>query len=147
MASEQIEQVLREKYARYLNIQQTVQAYRLLYENNRRDLEELLITIDALEKIKNRNLKLLNGFISLGPNVFIYVKGEIGDKILVNVGANTCVYMTIDDAISTLREREDSLRESLNKISKTIEDLIQVAEELEREIVSLQNYLRAHRKT
>lgn len=144
---QQIEQVLREKYARYLSIQQTMQAYRLLYESNRRDLDELLTTIDALEKIKSRGMKSLDGFISLGPSVFIHVRGEIGGKILVNVGANTCVYMSIDDAILTLREREDSLRESLNRISKAIEDLIRVAEELEGEITSLQSYLKASRKT
>ncbi len=147
MSEQQIEQVLREKYARYLNLQQTIQAYRLLHETNRKRLEELMVTIDALEKIKNRSIKDLEGFIALGPGVFIFVRGTIGKKILVNVGANVGVYMSIDDAISELREREKNLRGSLEKIAKTIDDLIKVAVELEREIVSLQNYLREKKKT
>jgi len=146
MSTEQIEQVLREKYARYLNVQQTIQAYRLLHETNRRRLEELIVTIDALEKIKGRMIKEIEGFIALGPGVFIFVKGKVGEKILVNVGANIGVYMSIDDAISELKEREKGLRDSLEKIARTIEDLVRVAVELEREIVSLQNYLRGQKK-
>ena len=109
-SKEQIRQVLQEKVARYVNIQQSVRAYQLVYEVQRNQLEELITTREALQNLKGRKIERFEGFASLGSGVFIYVSGNVGEKILVNVGANIGVMMSIDDALKILQEREEKIR-------------------------------------
>ena len=141
ITKEEIQRVLQEKIARYVNLQQTVKAYQLVYEVQRNQLEELIITKEALKNIKKRDIKKLEGFTSLGSGVFIHVNGTVGEKILVNVGANIGVYMSVDDAIEILEQREEKLKGSLENTARTLNELINLMAKLEQEISTLQQYI------
>jgi len=141
LSKQEIRRVLQEKIARYLNLQQTVRTYQLVYEVQRNQLEELLVTKDAVKNIKKNNIRRLEGFTSLGSGVFIHVCGDIGEKILVNVGANIGVYMPIDEAISVLESREEKLKSNIENTARTLHELITIMTKLEQEIAALQQYL------
>ncbi|MEX0568511.1 MAG: hypothetical protein Q6363_005025 [Candidatus Njordarchaeota archaeon] len=138
---DEIQRILQEKTARYLNLQQTLRAYQIVYDLHQRQLEELLITKEALKNMKKRNVQEFDGFASLGSGVYIFVNGSIGEKILVNIGANVGVYMSIDDAIATLDRREGSIRGNLENTAKILQEIVNIMAKLEQEIVALQNYL------
>ncbi len=138
---EEIQRVLQEKVARYLSVQQAIRAYQLVYEVQRRQLEELIVTKEALEGLKKKPPRRFEGFASLGSGTYIYVSGDMGDKVLVNVGANIGVYMSIDDALMILGDREISLRTNLENTAKTLRELMSIAMKLEQEIATLQEYL------
>lgn len=141
-ANEDIEKVIQEKYARYLNLKQSLEAYQLLYETNRQRLEEVLLTISALEGLKKKNIGMFDGFVSIGSGIFIRIKGSLSKKVLMGMGANIAVEVEIDDAISKLKERESNLRQELTKIQNMINQLVSTIYKLEEEIVKLQKYLK-----
>lgn len=138
---EEIQRILQEKTARYLNLQQTLRAYQIVYELQQRQLEELLVTKEALKNMKKRNIRKFDGFASLGSGVYIFVNGNIGEKILVSIGANIGVYMSIDDAIATLDHREQSIRSNIENTAKMLQEILHMMGRLEREIIALRNYL------
>lgn len=138
---EEIQRVLQEKTARYLNLQQTLRAYQIVYELQQRQLEELFVTKEALKNMKKRGIHKFDGFASLGSGVYIFVNGNIGEKILVSIGANIGVYMSIDDAIATLDRREQSIRDNIENTAKLLQEILDAMGRLEREIIALRNYL------
>jgi len=141
ISKDEVRQVLQEKIARYMNLQQSIRAYQLVYEVQRNQLEELIVTMEALENIKKRGLERFDGFASLGSGVYIYVDGRLGGKILVNVGANIGVFMSIDKALEVLKGREEKIRTNMENTAKTLRELTMLLVRLEQEISTLQQYL------
>ena len=140
-----IKQIFEEKYARYLNIQQTIKAYQIIYETQRRQLEEIITTKEALKKIKTRKIREFEGFASLGSGVFIFLRGEMGSRVLVNIGANINLYMDIESAILELERREEKIKKDSNTTARTLQELIDAAEKLEKELIALQRYIESQR--
>ncbi len=138
---EEIRRILQEKIARYMSVQQSVRAYQLVYEMQRNQLEELLITKQALQSLQKNPPEKFDGFSSLGSGVFIHISGTIKKEVLVNIGANIGVSMSINDALEVLEERETKMRTNLENTAKTLRELINLMVNLEREIAALQQYL------
>jgi len=143
---EEIKKAIQAKISRMMELQNLAETYQQLLQLNTAALTEIIQTKEALKEMQKREEKELSGYISLGAG--IYVEGIIKktEKLLVDVGANLAVPMTIEGALEVLERKERDVRNALERIQKLLIDVRNNIDKLNREIELLRRHLEKMRK-
>ncbi|MHA1590830.1 MAG: hypothetical protein ACTSVA_09610 [Candidatus Njordarchaeales archaeon] len=138
---DELRRSLQAKLGRVLELQNLASVYQQLIEANMVMLSDIVRTRNALKELVKSPQKRLSGLINLGSGVF--VKGEIviEEKVLVDVGAEIALPMTLEEAIEKMNDKERIVRESIENSRRMLLQIQEMMNKLQGEIDQLRRRL------
>lgn len=134
--SEDRDQKVQEKYY-YLqqlrNDSETVQNRINEVENARNELDSTIESLEYFESLDGQAEALMN----LGGGVFAYVDVKDSRKMLCDVGGGVVMEKEVGDAIESLKERREKLKENISNLENTYNQIVNEAEKVQQELTEL----------
>ncbi|MEM2974058.1 MAG: prefoldin subunit alpha [Candidatus Micrarchaeia archaeon] len=90
---------------------------------------EMERTVEALKNLKERN----NTLFSLGSGIFVNAELKGIDKLLVNVGSNVMVEMSIEEALEFIDERKKEVNAAKEDLLKGMQAISHRLKEIDTE--------------
>ncbi|MFO7965990.1 MAG: prefoldin subunit alpha [Archaeoglobaceae archaeon] len=134
--SEGKDQEVQEKYY-YLqqlrNDSETVQNRISEVENARNELDSTIESLEYFSSLDGQVEALMN----LGGGVFAYVDVKDSRKMLCDVGGGVVMEKEVDDAVESLKERREKLKENISNLENTFNQIVNEAEKVQQELTEM----------
>lgn len=134
--SEDKDQKVQEKYYYLQQLKsdsETVQNRINEVENARNELDSTIESLEHFESLDGQVESLMN----LGGGVFAYVDVKDSKKMLCDVGGGVVMEKEVSDAIESLKERREKLKENISNLENTYNQIAQEAEKVQQELSEL----------
>ncbi|MGQ4891966.1 MAG: prefoldin subunit alpha [Candidatus Njordarchaeia archaeon] len=138
---ETLQRNLQVKIQKYLDLQREVEYYQSVLDNTTLLLSEILRTKKILQEIVKGEKKSIEGLINLGVGIFSPGTIEFSEKVLVDIGASTGVWMKLSDALSRLEKHEEKIKETANRTKANLTEITNLMSQLQVEIEQLRTYI------
>ena len=122
-----------EKQKKYVQLQlldqqiRQVQQYLQTFDQQLVEIRDVITSLKELSKLKKGDLILA----PMASGIFVKAKLEDNDEVRVNVGTNTVVSKSVDDAVKMLKEQEAEITQYRSDTLVKFNELIKQAEALQ----------------
>ncbi|MHA1616526.1 MAG: prefoldin subunit alpha [Candidatus Njordarchaeales archaeon] len=132
---------LQTRLSRVLELQNLASVYQQLIEANTIMLSDIIRTRQALKELVKNPEKKLSGLINLGAGVFVRGEITVEEKVLVDIGAELALPMTLEEAIEKMNNKERAVRKSIENARQMLTQVQEMINKLQDEIEQLRRQL------
>ena len=127
---------LREKFTQFQTLQQYIEQVEEHLTLLNKQYVDLEASKEALREFSGANLGTVLAPIANG--VFIKAEAKDNQNLLINVGADTVVEKSVQQAIELFKERQKETTEKIGEIQQLLREFHQQAAQIYKEVEALQ---------
>lgn len=127
---------LQQKYLELKSLEQQINNNQQQISILNKQINEFKNLSDNLVKIKQTK-KDTEMFSPLGAGIFLKAELKDSQNVIMNVGSNTFVLKTVDEASDLIKKQIEELGGIIHQLELNFQELIMHAQKLEQEIITL----------
>jgi len=127
---------LQQKYLELKSLEQQINHSQQQISILNKQIIEFKNLSDNLIKIKQTK-KDTEMFSPLGAGIFLKAELKDTQNVIMNVGSNTFILKTVDEASDLIKRQVEELGSIINQLELNLQELVMHAQKLEQEIITL----------
>lgn len=127
---------LQQKYLEFKSLEQQINQNQQQISILNKQIVEFKNLSDNLLKIKQTK-KDTEMFSPLGAGIFLKAELKDTQNVIMNVGSNTFILKTVDEASDLIKKQVEELGSIINQLELNLQELVMHAQKLEQEIITL----------